>query len=391
MQGLSGLAGEVTVGLARHAGEIRELFQEETGDVVLAFRVRVDHAGLVRVDVLPHLFDADAGAGLAEFAVPVAAFAFEAGLDLRFRFPGRKPDLKIYLCSTLGPDLSAGFTLLLLYFSFHLFRDFRMAAAERVDEFLRDSLDLVGHGFRPAVAHGTERPAEFLREQILQQVLLKLAELHGRRQYLPPVQRGPCLVVRAAHAVADDGVLVRLGIAVPGVVMVEHESHDAVTGDAGDPALSGAGRRVFPFEVCNGHFGGALHAFVDPASGVRVGERPEDAHAFGLACGQVPSGYGCLPVVAFGEFEVAEVPAGAGVAAFVDQASHGLRRGGRADLASNEFRGRSDPVSGRVARGRVVVGRAGSGVVSVDGFADVAQCVFGVGEFGDVQCHWIFL
>ena len=141
------------------------------------------------------------------------------------------------------------------------------------------------------------RPAEPFGEQILQQVLMHFADLDHARIDLPPVQCRPYLVGRTAHTVANDDVLVRLRVTVTTVVMVEHESGHAVRGDAGDAPLSRAGGRVLVFEIVDGHFRGLAHALVDAVPGFLVSERPEDADAFRLACGQVPSGDGRLPVV----------------------------------------------------------------------------------------------
>ena len=174
---------------------------------------------------------------------------------------------------------------------------FGVPAAERVDEFLRHAVNLVDHGFGVMILFEGPRPAEPFGEQVLQQVLMHFADLDHARIDLPPVQCRPYLVGRAAHTVADDDVLVRLRVTIPIVVMVEHESGHAVSGDAGDASLSRAGGRVLVFEIVDGHFRGIAHAFVDAVPGFLVSECPEDADAFRLACGQVPSGDGRLPVV----------------------------------------------------------------------------------------------
>lgn len=218
---------------------------------------------------------------------------------------------------------------------------------------------------------------------------MHFADLDHARVDLPPVQRGPHFVGRTAHTVADDDVLVRLWIPVTVVVMVEYESGHSVGRDAGDAPLSGTGRRILVFEILDGHFRGLAHAFVDAVSGFLVSERPEDADAFRLACGQVESGDGRFPVVAFAHFDVSEVLAVGWVASFVDEGADGFAGGCGADFAADEFRALADPNAWWIAGRRVVGARVGwvQRVVTVDRFPRVTEWVFGVGEFGEVHCH----
>ena len=222
---------------------------------------------------------------------------------------------------------------------------------------------------------------------------MHFAELDQGRVDLAPVQRGPRAVGGASHPVGDDDVLVRLGVAVPGVVMVEHETGHPVASHGRDPSLPGAGCCIaFPLHVFEGHPGGLLQAFLDARAGFLVAERPQDADAFGLAGRQIPSGDGRLVHVAADEVHVAQVLAVCRVAALVDQAAH-LTAGRRlADRAADQVGGRSDPHAGRVAFGRVVGGRVrpGQGRVRFGGLLDVPERVFGVAEFRQVQCHGLF-
>ena len=221
---------------------------------------------------------------------------------------------------------------------------------------------------------------------------MHFADLDHAGVDLPTIQRGPYLVGRAAHAVADDDVLVWLRVAVAVVVVVERETGHAVGRDAGDSSLSGAGRRILVFEIVDGHFRGLAHALVDAVPGFLVSERPEDADAFRLACGQVEAGDRRFPVVAFAHFHVSEVLAVGRVASFVDEGADGFAGGRGADLAADEFRALADPNAWWVAGRRVVGARIGwvQRVVTVDRLPRVTERVFGVGEFGEVHCHGLF-
>ena len=301
-----------------------ELAEQESGHVFLAFGVHMHETAFMRVHVLHHLVELDIRCDFAELVVPVFAFGLQGWLDCRFGFARVPPHFEIDLRLAFRTDFLACLPFLFFDFLFDQFGYFRVTSAEGVDEFLRHSLDLVDHGFGAGVLSEGPRPTEPFCEQVLEQVLMHFADLDHACVDLPSVQRGPDLVGRTAHAVAEDDVLVWLRVAVATVVMVEHEAGHPVGRYAGDAALARARGRVFLFEIFDGHFRGPAHAFVDSVTGLFIAERPEDADAFRLSCGQVESGDRSFAVVSLDQFHVAEVLAVGRVASFVDELAHGF-------------------------------------------------------------------
>ncbi len=355
----------------------------------------------VRVDRLPHGVDAGAGGFGPQFAVPSSGQFCQSGSGVGLGLAGFQPDLFVEFGASFPSDRMAGAAFLLVDDGGEPGFDLPVASAERVDELLGHSLDLAGHGPGAASA-GAGRfvpgPAESLGEQVLDEVGVVFAQFDGGPVDGAAVERGPLAVRGAAHPVGDDQVRVRVGVAVPGVPVVEGEAGDPVAGRAGDAAGPGPGGRVFGFEVADGHVGRLVEAFVDGAARVLVGERPEDAHAFGHGLGQVVSGDGRLPVVVDPYAGLVEAAAGFGVSAFVDEHAHGLGAGLPSGLAAEQPAGRSDPPAGRVAFGVVVGGWVGAcersgrglvgyGAVGLERLARAVEVVVGAAEFGHADGH----
>lgn len=382
-----GLPVEVFLAASGELGEVGELAEQESGHVFLAFGVHMHETAFMRVHVLHHLVELDIRCDFAELVVPVFAFGLQGWLDCRFGFARVPPHFEIDLRLAFRTDFLACLPFLFFDFLFDQFGYFRVTSAEGVDEFLRHSLDLVDHGFGAGVLSEGPRPTEPFCEQVLEQVLMHFADLDQACVDLPSVQRGPDLVGRTAHAVAEDDVLVWLRVAVATVVMVEHEAGHPVGRYAGDAALARARGRVFLFEIFDGHFRGPAHAFVDSVTGLFIAECPEDADAFRLSCGQVESGDRSFAVVSLDQFHVAEVLAVGRVASFVDELAHGFAGCRGADLAADELGSFADPIAWRVACCRIVcrwVGRV-QRVVAIDRLPRVTERVFGVAEFGEVH------